>query len=129
MILLKKTCFTVWKRACFPKRSMAAGRIIGQPNPAGQSLYYDGLGRAKRARWTDTSGSPAPTNNFAGDAATLLQDVMLNSGRDLEPVYGDVFKIENKNINKETIWEIQFSAQIPTAPQWSKRVWSPPGGL
>ena len=55
-----------------------------------------------------------------GDAATLLQDVMLNSGRDLEPVYGDVFKIENKNINKETIWEIQFSAQIPYGSQWSK---------
>lgn len=29
-----------------------------------------------------------------GDALALLQDVITNSGRDLEPVYGDVFKIE-----------------------------------
>ena len=35
-------------------------------------------------------------------------------------VYGDVFKIENKNINKETIWEIQFSAQNPYGSQWPK---------
>ena len=34
-----------------------------------------------------------------GDALALLQDVITNSGRDLESVYGDVFKIENKNIN------------------------------
>ena len=55
-----------------------------------------------------------------GDALALLQDVITNSGRDLEPVYGDVFKIENKNINKETIWEIQFSAQNPYGSQWPK---------
>ena len=55
-----------------------------------------------------------------GDALVLLQDVITNSGRDLEPVYGDVFKIENKNINKETIWEIQFSAQNPYGSQWPK---------
>ena len=55
-----------------------------------------------------------------GDALALLQDVITNSGRDLESVYGDVFKIENKNINKETIWEIQFSAQNPYGSQWPK---------
>ena len=46
--------------------------------------------------------------------------MITNSGRDLEPVYGDVFKIGNKNVNKETIWEIQFSAQNPYGSQWSK---------
>lgn len=55
-----------------------------------------------------------------GDALALLQDVITNSGRDLEPVYGDVFKIENKNINIETILEIQFSAQNPYGSQWPK---------
>lgn len=55
-----------------------------------------------------------------GDALDLLDDIMTNSDRDLEPVYGDVFKIENKNINRETIWEIQFSKQNPYGSQWSK---------
>ena len=55
-----------------------------------------------------------------GDALDLLQDIIDNSGRDLEPVYGDVFKIANKNINKETIWEVQFSPQSPYGSQWPK---------
>lgn len=55
-----------------------------------------------------------------GDALELLQDVIDNSGRDLEPVYGDVFAIERKNINRETIWEIQFSKEVPYGSQWSK---------
>lgn len=55
-----------------------------------------------------------------GSALDLLQDLIDNSGRDLEPVYGDVFRIENKNVNRETIWEIQFSAQSPYGSQWSK---------
>lgn len=55
-----------------------------------------------------------------GDALALLQDVMDRSGRELELVYGDVFKIENKNVNRETIWEIQFSSEIPYGSQWSK---------
>lgn len=55
-----------------------------------------------------------------GDALRLLDDVMTNSGRDLEPDYGDVFKIENKNVNRETIWEVQFSTQIPYGSQWPK---------
>jgi ABC-type antimicrobial peptide transport system permease subunit len=51
---------------------------------------------------------------------TSLKDVKDNSGAALLPVYGDVFKIENKNINKESLWELQFSTVVPYGTQWSK---------
>jgi hypothetical protein len=54
------------------------------------------------------------------DAYDVLSDVVKNSGADLLPVYGDVFKIANKNINKESMWEIQYSSVIPYGSQWSK---------
>ncbi len=50
----------------------------------------------------------------------LLKDVKDNSGADLLPVYGDVFKIENKNVNKESLFELQFSAVVPYGTQWTK---------
>lgn len=50
----------------------------------------------------------------------VLKDVKDNSGADLLPVYGDVFKVENKNINKESLWELQFSSIEPYGSQWSK---------
>lgn len=50
----------------------------------------------------------------------VLKDVKDNSGADLLPVYGDVFKIENKNVNKESIWELQFSPIVPYGTQWTK---------
>jgi hypothetical protein len=50
----------------------------------------------------------------------ILKDVKDNSGADLLPVYGDVFKIENKNINKESLFELQFSAVVPYGTQWTK---------
>lgn len=49
-----------------------------------------------------------------------LKDVKDNSGADLLPVYGDVFKVENKNINKESIFELQFSEVVPYGTQWTK---------
>lgn len=55
-------------------------------------------------------------------AYDILDDLIENSGRDLLPVYNDVFKIENKNVNKESIWEIQFSAQEPYGTQWAKEL-------
>lgn len=55
-------------------------------------------------------------------AYDILDDIISNSGRDLLPVYSDVFKIENKNINQESIWEIQFSAQEPYGTQWAKEM-------
>lgn len=54
------------------------------------------------------------------DAWNILRDVKDNSGASLLPVYGDVFKIENKNTNAESIWELQFSAVSPYGSQWSK---------
>lgn len=55
-------------------------------------------------------------------AYNTLNDVITNSGRSLMPVYGDVFKIENKNSNVESIWEIQFSSIEPYGTQWSKEM-------
>ncbi|KAA2238970.1 RagB/SusD family nutrient uptake outer membrane protein [Chitinophaga agrisoli] len=49
-----------------------------------------------------------------------LKDVKDNSGADLLPVYGDVFKIENKNVNKESLFELQFSPIVPYGTQWTK---------
>ena len=57
-----------------------------------------------------------------GKAYRLLGEIIDNSGRDLLPEYEDVFKIENKNTNKESIWEIQFSATEPYGTQWSKEM-------
>jgi hypothetical protein len=50
----------------------------------------------------------------------VLKDVKDNSGADLLPVYGDVFKIENKNVNKESLFELQFSPVVPYGTQWTK---------
>lgn len=49
-----------------------------------------------------------------------LRDVKDNSGAELLPEYGDVFKIENKNVNKESIFELQFSSVVPYGTQWTK---------
>ncbi|MDR1682401.1 MAG: RagB/SusD family nutrient uptake outer membrane protein [Candidatus Symbiothrix sp.] len=59
-------------------------------------------------------------NELYDKALKALQDVKDNSGRDLLAVYGDVFQIENKNTNKESLWEIQFSSEVPYGSQWSK---------
>ena len=56
------------------------------------------------------------------NAYDILDDIIQNSGRDLLPVYSDVFRIENKNVNQESIWEIQFSAQEPYGTQWAKEL-------
>jgi hypothetical protein len=53
-------------------------------------------------------------------AWTVLKDVKDNSGASLLPVYGDVFKIANKNINSESLWELQFSSVVPYGTQWTK---------
>lgn len=55
-----------------------------------------------------------------GKAWTALKDVKDNSGASLLPVYGDVFKIENKNVNAESIFELQFSTVVPYGTQWTK---------
>jgi len=53
-------------------------------------------------------------------ARTVLKDVKDNSGADLLPIYGDVFGIGNKNVNKESLFELQFSSIVPYGTQWSK---------
>lgn len=55
-------------------------------------------------------------------AFTELETVIINSGRDLLPNYGDVFRIETKNKNIESIWELQFSSIEPYGTQWSKEM-------
>lgn len=49
-----------------------------------------------------------------------LKDVKDNSGASLLPVYGDVFKIDNKNVNAESLFELQFSSVVPYGSQWTK---------
>jgi hypothetical protein len=43
-----------------------------------------------------------------------------NSGASLLPLYDDVFKIANKNINAESLFELQFSSVVPYGTQWTK---------
>ncbi len=62
----------------------------------------------------------APVTDLYSSAWTVLKDVKDNSGAGLLPVYGDVFKIENKNVNAESIFELQFSPVIPYGTQWTK---------
>lgn len=62
------------------------------------------------------------THDLYAAAWKILKDVKDNSGADLLPNYGDVFKIENKNTNKESIWELQFSSVSPYGTQWSKEL-------
>lgn len=59
-------------------------------------------------------------NDLYSKAWTVLKDVKDNSGANLLPVYGDVFKIENKNVNLESLFELQFSATSPYGTQWTK---------
>lgn len=59
-------------------------------------------------------------NDLYTKAWTVLKDVKDNSGANLLPVYGDVFKIENKNTNAESLFELQFSATSPYGTQWTK---------
>jgi hypothetical protein len=63
---------------------------------------------------------PESAGELYGKALEVLGDIIDNSGRELLPVYGDVFMIENKNKNLESLWEIQFSKQEPYGSQWSK---------
>lgn len=73
----------------------------------------------KVAGYAQIEESPEVLYRYAYD---LLDDVMVNSGRGLLPVYSDVFKIGNKNKNVESIWEIQFSSMEPYGTQWSKEM-------
>lgn len=63
-----------------------------------------------------------PVDTLYQWAYNELEDVMQESDRDLMPVYGDLFRIENKNKNTESIWEIQFSPIEPYGTQWSKEM-------
>lgn len=61
-----------------------------------------------------------PVSELYSNAWTVLKDVKDNSGASLLPVYGNVFKIENKNVNAESIFELQFSSISPYGTQWTK---------
>ena len=51
----------------------------------------------------------------------LCDDIMENGGFKLMERYGDIFLIQNKNTNAESIWEIQFSSEPGLGSQWSKQ--------
>jgi len=88
---------------------------------------YLTMASAKETAITKTVGKVDGYKNLALSPTELytkawevLRDVKDNSGADLLPVYGDVFKIENKNTNKESMWELQFSSVQPYGTQWTK---------
>lgn len=68
------------------------------------------------------------THDLYAAAWNILKDVKDNSGASLLPVYGDVFNIDNKNTNAESLWEIQFSSISPYGSQWSKELGMVGGG-
>lgn len=51
----------------------------------------------------------------------LCDYIIANGGFSLLQKYQDVFLISNKNINQESIWEIQFSSEPGYGSQWSKQ--------
>lgn len=53
-------------------------------------------------------------------AKVHLNAVIQSGLYDIESVYGNVFLIKNKNINKESIFEIQFMTQSGYGSTWSK---------
>jgi len=97
----------------------AAATLLGK--------VYLTMASAKETAMTKTVGKVDGYKDIADNVATLygkawdvLKDVKDNSGADLLPVYGDVFKIENKNVNKESLFELQFSPVVPYGTQWTK---------
>lgn len=70
----------------------------------------------KVAGYADLEGTP---QSFYEQARDVLNEVMTSGLYKLEPVYGDVFTIEKKNINSESIWEVQFGND-PYGSGWSK---------
>lgn len=96
---------------------------------------YLTMASAKETAMTKQTGKVDGYKDIADDVATLytkawevLKDVKDNSGADLLPVYGDVFKIENKNTNKESLFELQFSSVVPYGTQWTKEYGMISGG-
>jgi len=63
---------------------------------------------------------PFSVTDLYTKAWTVLKDVKDNSGASLLPLYDDVFKIANKNINAESLFELQFSSVVPYGTQWTK---------
>ncbi len=57
-------------------------------------------------------------NSLYQKAESVLKDVIDNSGYALLDKYEDVFDIDNKNLNSESIFEVQFSEDVAGA--WSK---------
>jgi hypothetical protein len=60
------------------------------------------------------------TENLYQQARETLNEVINSKVYSLEPVYGNVFLIEHKNVNPESIWEIQFNATENLGDSWSK---------
>ncbi|WP_127124890.1 RagB/SusD family nutrient uptake outer membrane protein [Pseudoflavitalea rhizosphaerae] len=88
---------------------------------------YLTMASAKETALTKTTGKvegykdiPTDVSELYRKAKEVLRDVKDNSGASLLPVYGDVFTIENKNVNAESLFELQFAATVPYGTQWTK---------
>lgn len=83
-------------------------------------VYLTMASAKEAAKVPGYAGIIQSVNELYTQAWTVLKDVKDNSGANLLPVYGDVFKIENKNVNAESIFELQFSTVVPYGTQWTK---------
>lgn len=83
-------------------------------------VYLTMASAKEAAKVPGYAGITQSVNELYTQAWTVLKDVKDNSGANLLPVYGDVFKIENKNVNAESIFELQFSTVVPYGTQWTK---------
>jgi hypothetical protein len=55
-------------------------------------------------------------------AYDIFDDIIKNSGADLLPVYGDVFDYKQKNVNVESLYEIQFAELTGYGVSWPKEM-------
>lgn len=55
------------------------------------------------------------------ESVKLCDDIIANGNFSLVKNYRDIFLISNKNINSESIWEIQFSSEPGYGSPWSKQ--------
>lgn len=85
-------------------------------------VYLTMASSKSAGRISGYSGIEDSAESLYGKASALLKDIIDNSGRELLPVYSDVFDVAGKNVNKESIWEIQFCAQESYGTQWPKEM-------
>jgi hypothetical protein len=63
---------------------------------------------------------PYQANYYVNKSYDLLDELITDGGFSLYPDYGELFSIDNKNSNGESLWEIQFSSSPNLGSTWSK---------